>query len=258
MPHSSTANLSPSAMASIWRHLRHPTSSSSRRAPTCVFRYSSPRRPVSLYGRAKTQQELQAEYVGRTAGLEACIARLFNLLGPGRGLGTVVHDWISQIAPYQTNEGPALLKVRTLDTSRDFVDPRDAARALAQMAKRLVRRQCKPCEVFNVASGRSVSLHELKSLLESFSRVPIEVVESHPAPHSADVRTQRGDSSALQRSCGWQPRLDWQQSVREVWDQFGKGTGIGGRFPVVCARGVGRGRRWPSNRAPRAADRHER
>lgn len=194
---------------------------------------SSPRRPVSLYGLAKTQQELQAEHVHRTRGLRLCIARLFNLLGPGRGLGTVVHDWVSQIAafPRQGAEAEsAALTVRNRETARDFVDPRDAASALALLADRIAGR-CDDSirgeslggdslEIFNVASGRSVSLRELDAYLHELSPRHYEVIETHPSPGKADAKAQRGDASRLRRACGWQPQTDWRQSVHDVWEQY--------------------------------------
>ena len=194
---------------------------------------ASPRRPVSLYGLAKTQQELQAEHVHRSRGLRLCIARLFNLLGPGRGLGTVVHDWVSQIAAFprhDAREEPPTLTVRNRETARDFVDPRDAAGALALLADRIAGR-CDDSirgeslggdslEIFNVASGRSVSLRELDAYLQELSSRHYEVIETHPSPGKADAKAQRGDAGRLRRACGWQPQTDWRQSVRDVWEQY--------------------------------------
>ena len=50
-----------------------------------------PRRPISLYGLAKTIQEAAAQFHG-ALGLEVEIARLFNLSGPGQKPGMLLPD----------------------------------------------------------------------------------------------------------------------------------------------------------------------
>lgn len=180
----------------------------------------APLRPISLYGLAKTMQEALAEHVARSQGLALCTARLFNLLGPGRGLGTVVHDWVAQIAGIVAGTVPPILRVHNRETSRDFVDPRDAARALCSLAEHTLACSSSSIRVLNVARGQAVPLRRISELLESLSPVPYEIVESDPEPGPSDARSQLGDAAKIEALCGWRPEIDWRRSVTDVWQQY--------------------------------------
>jgi nucleoside-diphosphate-sugar epimerase len=188
-------------------------------SPGESLREHHPRQPISLYGRAKAQQEVLAERAQRETGLKLCIARLFNLLGPGNGMGTVAHDWVSQLAANVPDES-CVLTVNNRQTSRDFVDPRDAAVALSLLASRLIEDHGTPYEVFNVASGHSLSLRRLERLLKSLCPVPYRLIETQPILPSFDARVQCGDSSAIRQATGWEPLIDWERSVRDIWKQY--------------------------------------
>lgn len=169
-------------------------------------------RPVSVYGLAKTVQETLCRYVAQTRGLEMTIVRLFNLMGPGQGPGTVLADWVSQVAQIARGEAEPVLRVRNLATARDFVDVRDAARAVARVAA-----EPRGGDVLNVATGRSVGLRQLAAHLETLCPVPFDTVETHPRPATDDVRSQRGDAGRIRRLYGWRPTIGWRRSVEDLW-----------------------------------------
>jgi nucleoside-diphosphate-sugar epimerase len=175
---------------------------------------AAPLQPVSLYGLAKTQQELLASYSARAKGLSLCMARLFNLVGPGRGTGTVVHDWIQQVAAIAAG-GEPVLRVYNRATSRDLVDVRDAARALALLAERLT-----PGRTYNIATGQAVSLLELSRHIETLCPVKYRTVETDPRPSAGDATFQSGDAAKLRRAYGWRPRIGWRESVKDVWESY--------------------------------------
>lgn len=174
---------------------------------------AAPRRPLSLYGRAKALQEELAEEAA-AAGMGLCILRLFNLVGPGQGPGMIVSDWVSRVAAIADGAEP-VLRVKNRATSRDFVDVRDAARAVALAADRFPAG-----EVFNVASGRAVGLGELSELLEGLCPVPYRTIETDPEPAAADAAYQAGDAGKIARALGWRPEIDWRRSVRDAWAAY--------------------------------------
>ena len=172
----------------------------------------SPLIPVSLYGLAKLSQELLAAYYSRK-GMRACIARLFNLVGPGQGRGMVVSDWIAGVREIRPGVEP-MLRVRTLATARDFVDVRDAARAV-----RLLIVRFRESEVVNVASGVAVGLDDLMEELKRISGVTFSVLEESGTVPPDDVQVQRGSFSKLSSGWGWQPEVSWRQSLRDAWNE---------------------------------------
>lgn len=174
----------------------------------------TPRRPVSLYGVSKALQEMLAQETEAAAGLELVIVRLFNLVGPGQALGMIVPDWVRQVSAIVDGAEP-LLEVQTLETSRDFVDVRDAARAVA-----LLVGSFDPGGVFNVASGQAVRLRELAAFLATLSPVAYETVERLAAPGAANALSQRGDATRIRQFCGWRTEVDWRQSVSDFWEGY--------------------------------------
>lgn len=172
-----------------------------------------PLRPVSLYGIAKMFQETLAQYYSNL-GLNLSIVRLFNLIGPDQKRGMLVPDWVSR-AQAVADGRASRFKVRHRMTSRDFVDVRDAAIAIALIVKNFKSR-----EVLNVASGQAVSLLEISKELEKLSPVPLNIVEAEFNLSESDVLTQCGSFEKIKSMYGWRPQKNWQQSLKDVWESY--------------------------------------
>lgn len=177
------------------------------------LREDDPVAPVSTYGAAKALQEMLLDVFSDGA-LRVCTARLFNLIGPGQAPGMLLTDWLRGLAAIAAG-GEPVLRVRNRATWRDFVDVRDAARALQEIVD-----DFRPGEVVNVAGGAPVSLIELSRFLETLSPVPFEVVELQPEIGPDDVPRQYGDRSRIQELWGWEPSIGWRQSVTDAWREL--------------------------------------
>jgi len=173
-----------------------------------------PMQPVTLYGVAKATQEFEASFFSASIGLRVATARLFNLSGPGQREGMLIPDWVSRVSAIEAGADPRLV-VRNRATTRDFVDVRDAARAIRLMTEGFV-----PGELANVASGIAVSLTELSDALQALSTVPYEVIETDPVPSGTDPVMHCGSYSRLERRYGWRPTISWRTSLADVWQQY--------------------------------------
>ncbi|MGD8329659.1 MAG: NAD(P)-dependent oxidoreductase [Acidobacteriota bacterium] len=177
--------------------------------------------PVSLYGVAKAVQEMLTA-VFTSDGLRVCTARLFNVIGPGQAPGMLVPDWLRGLAAV-ADGGEPVLRVHNRATARDFVDVRDAARALTAMVSDF------RVAVVNVASGTAVSLLELSRFLETLCPVDFTVLETDPVPADDDIKTQCGDPSRAGDLWGWSPTIPWHTSVAEAWRELRDATSGGSR-----------------------------
>lgn len=171
-------------------------------------------KPVTVYGVAKATQELQAQYSAVSVGLQCSVARLFNLCGPGQREGMLIPDWMSRVSAIARGAEPRLF-VRNRATARDFVDVRDAARALAVMAASFT-----PGDVMNVASGHAVSLMELSEELQRLCPVPYEVIETDPVPSGTDSIMHFGSADRIRSCYGWVAEIPFRQSLADAWDQY--------------------------------------
>jgi GDP-4-dehydro-6-deoxy-D-mannose reductase len=167
----------------------HPTES----APT------SPRTPYSA-------SKLCAEALALSSGKEVVILRPYNHTGPGQS-DAYVCPWIArQIATAEAGRGPRLVKIGALEPRRDFFDVRDMARAY-----RLAAEKATPGEVYNVATGRPVSIGQILRLLLAESRVPMSVSAGKGV---ADVVS--GDASKFRSATGWRPTIALRRTLLDL------------------------------------------
>jgi len=112
-------------------------------------------RPLSPYGFHKRQAELLCEEFSRIHGLPTACARIFSAYGPGLRR-QVVWDICQKVL----SQGKLTLH-GTGAESRDFIHASDIAHGLRILA------ESAPCEgeIYNLASGREVTIAELADLV---------------------------------------------------------------------------------------------
>ena len=170
-------------------------------------------RPVTPYGLSKLLATESAAYYYRVHQVRVMVARLFQPIGPGAPLrsapGTFA-DQLRRIVP----AGRGVLRVGNLDTYRDFVDVRDAVRALWSLCEKPA-----PGEVFNLCSGRPTRMADLLDKLIDISgaRVTIEV-DRERRRGATEIPVMVGTPAKLTAHCGWRPLIALEQSLQDLWD----------------------------------------
>lgn len=152
-------------------------------------------RPGAAYGRGKLRQsELVLEWGGTTM-------RLFNSTGPGQGPAVVAGRIVQQLA-----QGIEPLVLREVESTRDFVDVRDAAAAF------LMALDLKPGR-YNICSGRPVSIGELVAIALDAADLPdLEVTVEMPDYVGNFVC---GDPGLLE-SLGWIREFTLEETIRDA------------------------------------------
>jgi GDP-4-dehydro-6-deoxy-D-mannose reductase len=74
--------------------------------------------------------------------------------------------------------------------------------------------------VYNVCSGRGRSIRELLDILLSLSGARLTVKVEPERLRPADVPAQWGDPRRLQEATGWQPRIELEQTLRDLLDDW--------------------------------------
>jgi GDP-4-dehydro-6-deoxy-D-mannose reductase len=165
--------------------------------------------PNSPYAVSKLGQEQLAQYYA-SRGFECIIARPFNHIGPGQGLGFIVPDLTKQVVEYEKGLSQEVF-VGNLDAKRDYTDVRDIARAY-----RLLLEKGKPGEIYNICSGVALSGHEILALiLKSTSSNP--VIKQDPARmRPSDNPVFYGDYTELNKDTGWKPEIEIETTIADV------------------------------------------
>lgn len=168
--------------------------------------------PGNIYAVSKATQTMLGVLYARAYGLPIVCARPFNHIGPGQSESFVVPHFCRQLRRIERGEQEPVLRVGNLEIRRDFTDVRDVARAYA-----LLLEKGRPGEIYNVGSGRSVSIRQvLDALLSCLPGREITVRVEKDAFRPVDVPCIRADIQKLQRDTGWAPRIGLEQSLSDT------------------------------------------
>ena len=159
--------------------------------------------PLSEYAKSKFAQELMLTSNCRNYS----IMRLSNLIGPNQSRNFFVGNCINQILEFrQNNKQVNTLTVGDLSPTRDFIDCRDAANAIALVLEN------KPQGVFNLSSGKSELLFDVLEYLVKISRIHINI-EINNRLGKNPIKHQRLNNSALQGVISWRPNIKMDESL---------------------------------------------
>lgn len=167
-------------------------------------------RPVGVYGVSKLAGT-QAVELGRAAGLDAVVLRVFNPIGRGLPPSSLPGRLVAEFAGAGER---GEIKTGPLDAVRDFVDARDVAGAvLAAITAATVA-----TPVLNVAGGRGVPVRALVDTLADIAGFAGTIAESsNGSARSADVPWQEADIGAIARALDWRPRIGLRDCLSDLW-----------------------------------------
>ena len=168
--------------------------------------------PVSVYGVTKFAGTRLVE-LARTAGLDAVVLRVFNVVGAGApedGLPGRAAVLLRQAIARRSD-----VRLGPLDAVRDFVDARDVADAVLAAATAPVL----PHSIINVGSGHGIASRTLVRELIAISGYDAAVHEDGPgSSRSAPLPWMQADITRARQDLRWQPSRDLKASVSDLWE----------------------------------------
>jgi GDP-4-dehydro-6-deoxy-D-mannose reductase len=188
------------------------------------IREDAPCVPVDVYATTKRAGEEIARVIGMRCSLPILVARIFNPMGPGQDERHVCGSLCSQLAAIRAGLVPPVLEIGTLETTRDFVDVVDVARALAILIKR-----GEPGLAYNVASGRETSVDTLlQTALRLSGLRHVELRRSLARPW--DIPRVVADISRL-RALGFVVSRSIEESLRDILIYYDEAVRAAGAAP---------------------------
>jgi GDP-4-dehydro-6-deoxy-D-mannose reductase len=167
-------------------------------------------RPVTPYAASKVAAEflgLQA-FLGR--GLRVVRARPFNHVGPGQADSFVVSALARRMVEAELTK-TASVRVGNLAASRDFTDVRDVVRAY-----RLLALEGLGGQVYNICSGKAISISELAAQMAALLSYEVELVVDPELFRPVEVPVLVGDASKLVAATGWHPEIALFRTLSDV------------------------------------------
>src|SRR5712691_572499 len=157
---------------------------------------TNPLRPLSPYAVSKVAQDKLAYQYYKSYGLHLVVTRGFNHTGPRRGTHFVTSTMARQIALIEAGKHEPVIYHGDLTSKRD------------------------PGEVYNVGMGKCWSIKEMLDILLSHSTVKIRTQEDPARLRPSDVPILWADASKFQKATGWEPRIPFEQTLRDLLDYW--------------------------------------
>jgi GDP-4-dehydro-6-deoxy-D-mannose reductase len=173
----------------------------------------TPLRPANPYSVSKASQDLMAQQYYFSYQLPIIRARPFNHIGRGQSESFVATAFAMQIARIEAGLQDPIIKVGNLESQRDFTDVRDIVRAY-----HLLIEHGQAGEAYNIANGKSHSVHSLLNTLISFCNCPVDVVIDPERLRPIDVPVIAANAHKLHTTTQWQPTYSFEDTLREVLD----------------------------------------
>jgi GDP-4-dehydro-6-deoxy-D-mannose reductase len=171
---------------------------------------AAPLRPATPYAASKAAAEMAAIQAYAGWGLDVIRARPFSHTGPGQAPRFFVANMAQQIVQAAAT-GMTELLTGNLALGRDITDVRDIVRAY-----RLLIERGAGGEVYNVCSGRSVTLNEVVGLLLALNGTDLKVATDPARLRPVDMPDLRGDAGRLRAATGWEAEYPLDQTLADV------------------------------------------
>lgn len=180
--------------------------------PVAESRWPEPRNPYAV---SKLSAETLCLQWHRSEQMDVIVARPFNHIGPGQSERFVVPTLARQVARVAAGLQKPTLTVGDIDVTRDFSDVRDVVRAYAAM---LGRGQAG--RIYNVCSGREVTIRSILQTLCTLARVDPAIVQDSARLRPSEQRRMVADCQRLRADTGWEPAISLETSLQQILDQF--------------------------------------
>jgi UDP-glucose 4-epimerase len=170
--------------------------------------------PISPYAVAKLASEHYLTSFYRCYGLQTVALRYFNIFGPRQDPSSPYSGVLAKfITLMLKGERPTIFGDGGQSRDFTYIDNAVAANLLACKAPAEVAGK-----VFNVATGRRVTLNETFKLLQpltSYSGAPI-----YAAERGGDIKHSLADISLAEKHLGYKPSVNFEDGLRRTVDWY--------------------------------------
>jgi len=174
--------------------------------------------PASPYAISKVGTDLLGRYYADAYGMTVMTTRMFTHTGPRRG--DVFHEstFAKQIAMAEKGLIEPEIHVGNLKSMRTYADVRDAVRAYYM----LVTVNPVAGEYYNIGGTYSCEVGDTLKTLISYSSIKdkLEVVTDPERLRPIDADLQIPDCSKFKEHTGWEPKITFEKTMRDLLDYW--------------------------------------
>jgi GDP-4-dehydro-6-deoxy-D-mannose reductase len=155
--------------------------------------------------------------VSRSDGLDIVRVRPFNHFGPRQSAEFAVGSFAKQLAEVRLGRRQPVLVTGDLSAERDLTDVRDVVTAYT-----LLMEHGRPGEVYNLASGTHVAIHEVLDRLVALAGVPVELRQRDDLMRPTEPPRSRVNTERLRAATGWRPRFSLDETLRDTLEYWSR------------------------------------
>lgn len=161
--------------------------------------------PISPYGQSKVKMEQIIKNFVSEYNLNCIILRFFNIYGIGQSdeYAGVITKFIERV----TQNKPLEIFGDGLQT-RDFVSVYDVINSIYNAISNDNN------GVYNIASGKTVTIKELAEMIISASGKKLET--KHTAPKKGDIMFSQADITLAKNNLGYHPKVGLREGIRQL------------------------------------------
>lgn len=168
-------------------------------------------RAGNVYAATKACQGMLGEIYSRAYDMDIIMVRAFNHVGPGQSDTFVVSDFCRQAVLIEKGRHDPIISVGNLSAKRDFTDVRDIVKAYSGLM-----RNGKSGEIYNVGSGKAISIQTLLDMILEQSDANISVNIDQGRLRPSDVPVIAADISKIKADTGWHPAIPLENTIADI------------------------------------------
>jgi len=166
--------------------------------------------PISPYGASKLVMEQYVKAFSKAYDLNCVTLRLFNVYGLGQS-----NEYAGVITKFAQNikEGKPLVINGDGYQTRDFVSIEDVVEGIFNVISKI---EGKRGNVYNIASGKFITIKDLASLILTVSRKDFEIQYSDPI--EGEIRYSQADISLTKKELDYLPKILLKDGISRFFE----------------------------------------
>ncbi|MDH3203512.1 MAG: NAD-dependent epimerase/dehydratase family protein [Nitrosopumilus sp.] len=164
-------------------------------------------KPISTYGVSKMKGEKQINEFSNHSGLNTICLRLFNVYGKGQNkeYAGVISKFLDGIS-----EKDEIIIYGDGEQTRDFISIKDVVKAFHCA----IKKETTDNEIFNIASGKSITIKNLATLIASIFNKKIKI--NYKLENKHEIKFSEADIALAQKDLGFNPEIKLEKGLRDL------------------------------------------
>lgn len=172
--------------------------------------------PLSPYAIARVSQEWLSKCYVNAYDMNIVLTRSFNHIGPRQDQRFVIPSFISRIRQIKIDgKTKGTIETGNVDIIRDFVDVRDVVRAYY-----LLLTKGTVGEVYNICSGRAISLRNIISIIADIVGVEVNPEVNPEFIRPNDNMEIVGSNYKINAELGWTPTIKLENTLNDMIEEY--------------------------------------